>query len=137
MLMDCVRPYLSLLPYADCKGPTERSFDFETQYLAVLTMCRHALDFRFMAFLLGISDSTMQRIGNAWIIFLATIFNRIDLKPEHGFLIEKMPSSFIETGHGLTDIVLDATEFKFNFATNYDVNSLMFSHTKIIPLERL
>jgi len=41
-----------------------------------------------------------------------------------------MPSSFIETRHGLTDIVLDATEFKFNFSTNYDVNTLMFSHYK-------
>lgn len=41
-----------------------------------------------------------------------------------------MPSSFVKTGHGFTDLVLDATEFKFQFATNYDVSSLMFSHYK-------
>ena len=32
--------------------------------------------------------------------------------------------------NGLTDLVLDATELKFQFATNYDVGSLMFSHYK-------
>ena len=41
-----------------------------------------------------------------------------------------MQSSFVKTGHGFTDLVLDATEFKFQFATNYDVSSLMFSHYK-------
>ena len=41
-----------------------------------------------------------------------------------------MPQTFIETGHGLTDVVLDATEFKFHTATNYDINSLMFSNYK-------
>jgi len=74
ILMDFVRPYSSLLPHS-----TERSFDFETQYLAVLTICRHALDYRFMAFILKTSVTTIQRIANGWIIFLATIFNRIDL----------------------------------------------------------
>lgn len=69
-------------------------------------------------------------IANSWFIFLAAIFNEIDLKPEHGFLIEKMPSSFINTGHGLTELIVDATEFEFNFATNFDVNTLLFSHYK-------
>ena len=41
-----------------------------------------------------------------------------------------MPQTFIETGYGLTDVVLDATEFKFHTATNYDINSLMFSNYK-------
>ena len=30
----------------------------------------------------------------------------------------------------LTDLVIDATEFKFECATNYDLNTLMFSHYK-------
>ena len=83
-----------------------------------------------MAFILVTSKSSMQRIANNWIIFLATVFNKIDLKPEHRFLIQKMPSSFVKTGHGFTDLLFDATEFKFQFATNYDVSSLMFSHYK-------
>ena len=41
-----------------------------------------------------------------------------------------MPKSFIETGHGLTDIVIDATEFKFQGPSNFELNSLMFSNYK-------
>jgi len=69
ILMDFVRPYLSLLPHS-----TERSFDFETQYLAVLAICRHALDYRFLAFILQTSETTIQRIANGWIIFFGNYF---------------------------------------------------------------
>lgn len=126
MLMNCVRPYLSL--FDGMRHPN--IFGWETQYLATMTICRHSLHFDFMSFVIGTSPTTMSRIANNWIIFLATVFNRIDLKPEHGFLIQKMPKSFIHTGHGNTDLIVDATEFKFQIATNYDVNSLMFSHYK-------
>ena len=30
----------------------------------------------------------------------------------------------------MTDLVIDATELKFQRATNYDLNTLMFSHYK-------
>ena len=122
--MDIVKPYLSLLTH------TTKNFSYETQYLAILTICRHGLDYRYMAFILKTSESTVGRIANSWFIFLSTLFNDIDLKPEHGFLMEQMPSSFVTTGHGKTDLVIDATEFKFNFATNLDVNTLLFSHYK-------
>jgi len=95
-----------------------------------MTVCRHALDLKFMAFVLKTSESTVQRIFNGWVIFVATIFNRIDLLPGHGFLLQKMPKDFVTTGHGLTDLIIDATEFKFECATNYDLSALMFSHYK-------
>ena len=41
-----------------------------------------------------------------------------------------MPDIFIKTGHGLTDIVIDCTEFKFQHATNLELNSIMFSNYK-------
>lgn len=41
-----------------------------------------------------------------------------------------MPEEFVTTGHGFTDLVIDATEFMFQYATNYEVNSLMFSNYK-------
>ena len=37
---------------------------------------------------------------------------------------------FVTTGHCTTDLVDDATEFKFECATNYELNSLMFSNYK-------
>ena len=124
ILMDIVRPYLPLLTH------NVKKFSHETQYLVILTICRHGLDYRFMAFIIKTSEATVGRIANSWFVFLATLFNNIDLTPEHGFLIEKMPSSFVTTGHGKTDLVVDATEFKFNFASNLDVNTLLFSHYK-------
>ena len=72
----------------------------------------------------------MQRIFIGWVIFLATIFNEIDLKPASGFLLKNCQKVFIETGNGLTDIVIDATEFKFQSASNFKLNSLMFSKYK-------
>ena len=41
-----------------------------------------------------------------------------------------MPDIFVETGHGITGLVTDATEFKFQNASNFELNSLMFSHYK-------
>ena len=83
-----------------------------------------------MAFLLKKSETTMRRIFNGWIIFLATLFSKIELKPASGYLLKMMPGIFVKTGHGLTDLIIDATEFKFHHVSNYEVNSLMFSNYK-------
>ena len=53
--------------------------------------------------------------------------NKLDTQK---FLLHKMPSAFINTGHGITDLILDATEFKFQSASNFDLSSLIFSHYK-------
>ena len=81
-----------------------------------------------MAYILKTSETTVQRILNGWVLFLSTLFNRLDLKPGHGYLLQKMPDIFVNTGHGLTDLIIDATEFKFQCATNYELNSLLFSN---------
>ena len=44
----------------------------------------------------------------------------------------KMPKIFVGTGHGLTDLVINATEFKFQSASNSELNSLMFLNYKNI-----
>ena len=74
------------------------------------------------------SNATVQRIFCGWVIFLATLFNEIDLKPPSGYILKKMPKIFVETGHGLTDLVIDVT--KFQHASNFELNSLMFSNYK-------
>ena len=60
----------------------------------------------------------------------SVVFNRLYLCPDHGFLLQNMPNVSVDSGHRLTDLILDATEFKFQYATNYELNSLMFSHYK-------
>ncbi|XP_066924260.1 uncharacterized protein [Clytia hemisphaerica] len=130
LIRDCLAPYTHLLCHCTDRIVSPKLIDLDTQLLIVLTICRHALDLRFMAYYLRNSETTIQRIFNGWTILSATVFNRIDLRPGHKFLVTKMPEAFVTTGHGLTDLVIDATEFKFQCATNYEVNSLMFSHYK-------
>ena len=59
--------------------------------------------------------------------FLAALFNEIDLKPQSRCTLKKMSKIFVETGHGLTDLVTDATKFKFQHPSNFELISLMFS----------
>ena len=96
-----------MIIYPDCKGNGERTLDKATELLAVLTICRHSLHQGVMAYLLKVGESTVQRTFVAWIVFLETIFNCIDLKPKAGFLLKKMPDIFVKTGQGLTDMTID------------------------------
>ena len=72
----------------------------------------------------------MQRIFIAWTMFLSTILYSLDLRPANGYLLKMMPEIFIKTGHGLTDLAVDCTEFKCQQVSNYDLNSLTFSDYK-------
>lgn len=130
ILWNCVQPYCDVIIYPDCKGTGERTLDKPTELFAVLTICRHSLHQGVMAFMLKVGESTIQRIFVGWIVFLETIFTCINLKPEAGFLLKKMPDIFVKTGHGLTDMIIDCTEFKFQHVSNLDLNSLMFSNYK-------
>ena len=101
-----MRPYCHVIIYPDCKGNGER-IDKATELSAVLTICRHSLRQGVMADMLKVGESTVQRTFVARIVFLETIFNCIDLKPEAGFLLKKMPDIFVKTGQGLTDMIID------------------------------
>ena len=76
--------------------------------------------------MLGLSKSTIQRMFIGQVICLATSFNEIERKLSSGYLLKTMSKISVETGHGLTDLVIDATEFKFQSASNFALNSLMF-----------
>ena len=83
-----------------------------------------------MAHVLSVSESAVNRLFVAWIVFLETLFDEVDLHPDDGYLLKRMPEIFVKTGHGLIDMIIDCTEFKFQQATNFDLNTLMFSHYK-------
>ena len=120
-----------MIPYPDCVGGvSHRKLNSATELMAVLTACRYGLHQGVMEFMLGLSKATIQSISVGWVIFLATLFNEIDLKPSSGYLLKKMPKIFVETEHGLTDLVIDATEFKFQSASDFELNSLMLSNYK-------
>ena len=45
-------------------------------------------------------------------------------------MLKKILKIFVKTGHGLTDLVTDAIEFKLQHASNFELNSLMLSNYK-------
>ena len=130
LIIACVQPYVQLIAYPHSKGSGQRSVDTKTELVVVLAICRHSPHCGVMAIVLDKSRITVQRNFTAWIIFLATVFNQVDLRPSDKFLLHKMPKIFKETGHGKTDLIIDATEFKFQSASNFELNSLMFSNYK-------
>ena len=85
LIMACVEPYIHLIPYPHSKGSGQRSLDTKTELVTVLAICRHSLHFGVMAIVLDKSRVTVQRIFTAWVIFLATIFNQVDLRPSGRF----------------------------------------------------
>ena len=104
LIIDCLRLYVHLIPYPDIHNVSWKLFDM----VDIHKTCARS---KILAFLVKKSETTIQRIFIGWIIFIAAVFNRIDLIPGHGFLLKKMPKSFIKTDHGMTYLVIDATEF--------------------------
>ena len=73
-------PYIHLIPYPDSAGGASlRKLDTATELMAVLAVCRHRLHQGFIEFMVGLSKATIERIFIGWIIFLATLFNEIEL----------------------------------------------------------
>ena len=71
LMMECVTPYIeSSLRYDGDRKPSQRTFSYNTQYLIVMMICRHSLDFKFAAFMTKVSSVTIGRYFNAWVIFL-------------------------------------------------------------------
>ena len=83
-----------------------------------------------MSFKLDFGKSTVYWIFVGWAVFLKILFSQLNLKPSEVYLLKKMPDVFVKTGHGMADMVIGCTEFKFQHATNLDLNSLMLSNCR-------
>ena len=123
-------PYSHAIKYPVWKGNGVTILDKSTELLLVMTVCCHGLHNGVMAYILNIGESTMQRMFIAWVVFIEAIFSKINLRPDQRLLACNMPEIFIRTGHGLTGIVIDCTEFKLQQPSNYDLSALTFSKYK-------
>ena len=119
-----------IINYPECKGNGVRILDKSTELLSVMTVCGHGLHNGVMAYMLNIKERTMQQIFVAWVVFMEAVFSKINLRPDEGFVAYNMPGIFVKTGHGLTDIVIDCTEFKLQQPGYYDLIALTFSNYK-------
>ena len=96
VILDCALPYIHLIPYPDCvRGTGHRRLEATTELLLVLTICRRGLHQGIMSYIVGMSNATVQRIFCGWVIFLATLFNEIGLKPPSGYKLKTMPKKYL------------------------------------------
>ena len=65
LIFNCIQPYTHLIPYPDNRKVTK--FSLETQLLVTLTICRHGIDQKLMAFMLNSSPTTVSRIFNGLV----------------------------------------------------------------------
>ena len=83
IILDCALPYIHVIHYPDCVGGTgHRRIESATELLLVLTICRHELHQGIMGYIVGMSNTIVQRLSCAWV--LATLFNKLDLKLPSG-----------------------------------------------------
>ena len=89
LLWKCIEPYVFLIVYDESASDNKvnaRLMDQKSELLTVLTCCQHGLDLGVSDWMSGISEPSMSRLYSSWIVFLASMFNCIDLKPAPAFL---------------------------------------------------
>ena len=104
--------------------------DKRTQLMCFLTVSRHAFHLGVMGWMTNTSISTQSRIFVAWSIFLATVFESIDLTPLPGEVAEFLPKDFNDAGFADTSCMGDCTETQIAASENFDVNNVTFSQHK-------
>ncbi|KAL9953682.1 hypothetical protein ACROYT_G041135 [Oculina patagonica] len=90
----------------------------------------HTLHLGIMAFITNTSEATQSRIFTGWAVFLATLFDQIDLGPCRGEVASLLPSDFWSSGFQDTVLLLDCTENWIASPGNYDVSSATFNSYK-------
>ena len=93
---DFIQPYICAIIYPDCKSyeSGQRKLKKRTELMCFLTICRHTLNLGIMGFMTNTSDSTQSRIFSAWAVFLATVFEAIDLRPFPEEVSSLLPRDF-------------------------------------------
>ena len=76
------------------------------------------------------SCATFLGCSVAGLFFLQHYLMKLDLKPPSGYSLKKMPKILAEAAHIYTDLIIDETEFTFQYASNFELNSSMLSNCK-------
>ena len=130
--LDCALTYIHLIPYPDCVGGTgHRRLESATELLLVPTICHHGFHQGIMDHIVGMFNyATVQPYSVAGLFFLQHYLMKLDLRPPSGYTLKKYLKIFVEIGHGLIDLAIDAIEVTFQNASDVELNSLVFSNCK-------
>ena len=74
-------------------------------------LCQYSLHLGVMSFMLDLGISIVYWIFVGWAAFLETLFSQLNLKGSEGYLLKKILYIFVKTGHGISEMVIDCTEF--------------------------
>ena len=134
-LFACLEPFLHLIVYPDYvkkqgRNSNNKLMDHKTELLVTLTVARHAVDLAIMAKLVGGSPSTISRVFVAWIVFVRSVLDAVNLKPLPGFIQAFLRKVFIDAGYSDCGILGDNTETWIAQSENFELNNLTFSHYK-------
>lgn len=125
-------PYLHLIKYEGCSRPFAfgRKLSKENELFSMLIILRHGVEEGIVAWITGVSPSTMSRIFVAWVVFGSAIFSKLDISHPKDLIQEKMPQCFTDLGYRNVVLILDATEIKVTNLSNLSLNCLFFSDYK-------
>lgn len=131
-LYECIEPYITCIIYPDCKNHhiKQRKLSKKTELMCFLTVCRHTLHLGIMGFMVNTSEATQSRIFTGWAVFLAALFDMLDLAPCPGELQSLLPREFWASGFQDTVVLGDCTGNWIASPENYDVSSVTFSSYK-------
>ena len=104
--------------------------DLRTELVTFLTVCRHSLHLKVMAWMTQSSEATVSRVFAAWAVFLSILFECFDLSPLPGFVEALLPKVLKDAGFAETEAMGDATETWISQSENFDVNNITFSNYK-------
>ena len=131
-IFKCFEPFLYLLKYEGCKTNEchRRSLSKVNELFACLIICRHGLHLGIISWFLGLSESSMSRIFEAWMTFGHAVFSKLNLTHPKNLVQKMMPRAYKNLDFSHIVLVIDATEFKTSGFTNLELNELFFSDYK-------
>ena len=117
LLWNCIAPYVHLITYYETAlsnkvHPT--LLRQKSELVIVLTCCKHGLNLGIREWMAGISESSMQRLLNIWMIFLASLFDYASKGIFHNLPAMKFNDQFVQ----------------FDIADNFDI-LILHSHQKV------
>ena len=99
------------------------------EFLMALCRLRQAMPVKHLAFLFGVSETTVSRNFISWINFMYLRFGLINIWPSREDVDAAMPEDF-KAKYPSTRVIIDCTEIKCQMPSSLLLNSQLFSSYK-------
>ena len=76
ILIHSLTHFSQIIKYPECKDNGVRKLEKLAELLSLMTECHHGLHNGFIAYLVNIGESTLQRISVACVLFMEAVFSK-------------------------------------------------------------